>query len=60
MINIKRLESGDRIVYKDKTYKVVKCIGYYDNVIEKLKYDYILFDGENAIAVSESDIVNQE
>ena len=57
MIKIdKCFEQGDRIIYQDKIYKVIKRIGYYDNVKEQLIYDYILFDGENAIAVSGNEI----
>lgn len=56
----KYFEQGDRVIYNNKIWKVIKRIGYYDNVKEKLIYDYILFDGENAKAVSGNDISEME
>jgi len=49
-------EHGDTVIYNNKKHKVVKRIGYYDNNKEKLIYDYILFNGEQVITVSEKDI----
>lgn len=57
MINIdKYFEQEDKVIYNSKIYKIIKRIGYFDNVKNELIYDYIIFDGENAIAVTENEI----
>lgn len=55
MIN-KHFEIGETVTYQDKKYKVIKRIGYFDNVKEQLIYDYILSDGEEIIAVIGNDL----
>ena len=57
---IRHFEQGDRVTCENKKYKVVKRIGYYDNTKEQLIYDYILFDGEDIITVSENEISEAE
>lgn len=49
-------EVGDKVTYDNKIYRIIKRIGYYDNIKEQLIYDYIIFDGEKIKAVSGNEL----
>jgi len=55
---IRHYEIGDMVIYKNKKYKVVRPIGYYNDTKKQIIYDYVLFSNadEELISVAEKDI----